>query len=325
VSLWSKAFELFRSLLKESIRVFIGLLKIMLPISIAVRILQQTNVIETLGQAFGPLVVLLGLPAEGALVWVNTLITNIYGGMITFHSLGLGNTLSVAQTSVLCQLMLVAHTFPIELTVARKAGIPFLSMFLWRFGLAIISAWFLYTSLSFFDLLNSPVQLPHAMSLPGSANDNWFNWAMHELHRYALVFLVVLALMVLMRILKASGFLDAFSRWLKPVMDWLGIHSSVIPITVVGMSLGILYGGALMIEETRKNNIAPKDVFYAFCLMGLCHSIIEDSLLMMSLGANGYVVFLYRPVWALVTLFFALRLFEKLPAKILAKIVSRNQ
>jgi hypothetical protein len=30
-------------------------------------------------------------------------------------------------------------------------------------------------------------------------------------------------------------------------------------------------------------------------------------------------------VWALVTLFFVLRLFEKLPAKILAKIVSRNQ
>ena len=314
-----------RDLINESIRVFVGLLKIMLPISIVVRVLQQTNVIEYLGQALGPLVLLIGLPPEAALVWVNTLITNIYGGMITFHALGLGNTLSVAQTSVLCQLMLVAHTFPIELTVARKAGIPLLSMFLWRFGLAILSAGFLYTSLSFFDLLNSPVQLPESMTLPGSINDGWSDWLYHELHRYVLVFMVVFVLMLLMRALKMTGFLDAFSLWLKPVMDWLGIHSSVIPITVVGMSLGILYGGALMIEEIRKNTLAPKDVFYAFCLMGLCHSIIEDSLLMMSLGANGYVVFLYRPVWALLTLFVALRLFEKLPQNWLAKIVSRNQ
>ena len=146
-----KVLIFLRDLVNESIRVFVGLLKIMLPISIVVRMLQQTNVIEYLGETLGPLVLLVGLPPEAALVWVNTLITNIYGGMITFHALGLGNTLSIAQTSVLCQLMLVAHTFPIELTVARKAGIPLLSMFLWRFGLAILSAGFLYKSLSFFD------------------------------------------------------------------------------------------------------------------------------------------------------------------------------
>ena len=296
----------------------------MIPVSIGVRLLQQTNAIDILGDWFSPLAVALGLPAGAAMVWVNTLLTNMYGGMITFHSLNLGQTMSIAQVTVLAQLMLVAHTFPIELSVARKAGVPLLSMFAWRFVMAIVSAWMLYLLLSSFHVLNEPVALPEAMALPGTANDNWSMWLWNEVQRYIMVFFVVLALMAVMRVLKASGFMDAFSRSLRPVMRWLGIHESVIPITVVGMTLGILYGGALMIEETRKHNLASKDVFYAFCLMGICHSIIEDSLLMMTLGANGYVVFLYRPVCALLTLFIVVRLFNLLPPQLSKWIMQRK-
>jgi hypothetical protein len=266
----------------------------------------------------------LGLPSGAAMVWVNTLLTNMYGGMITFHSLGLGHAMTIAQVTVLAQLMLVAHTFPIELSVARKAGVPFFSMFVWRFVMAIVSAWMLYILLSSFHLLNAPVTLPEAMTLPGRVDDGWMMWLWNELQRYGMVFLVVFTLMAVMRLLKASGFIDAFSRSLRPVMRWLGIHESVIPITVVGMTLGILYGGALMIEETRKHNLASKDVFYAFCLMGICHSIIEDSLLMMTLGANGYIVFLYRPVCALLTLFLVVRLFNLFPDQLSKWIMQRK-
>ena len=296
----------------------------MVPVSIGIRLLQQTNAINILGNWLAPLALALGLPSGGAMVWVNTLLTNMYGGMITFHSLGLGHTMSVGQVTVLAQLMLVAHTFPVELSVARKAGIPLLSMFVWRFVMAIVSALMLHLLLSSFNLLTEPVVLPQAMILPGTVQDTWLMWLWNEVHRYIIVFFVVLALMAMMRLLKASGLIDAFSNWLRPVMRWLGIHESVIPITVVGMTLGILYGGALMIEETRKHNLAAKDVFYAFCLMGICHSIIEDSLLMMTLGANGYVVFLYRPICALLTLFVVVRLFNALPPTLSKWIMQRK-
>jgi spore maturation protein SpmB len=258
------------------------------------------------------------------MVWMNTLLTNMYGGMITFHSLGLAEQMSIAQVTVLAQLMLVAHTFPIELSIARKAGIPLLTMLLWRFVLAIVSAWLLYHLLSFAQALQGPIDLPPSMTLPGNSHETWPMWIGHEMKRYLLVFVVVFALMTVMRFLKATGLMEAFARALRPVMNWLGIHASVIPITVVGMTLGILYGGALMIEETRKHQLAPKEVFYAFCLMGLCHSIIEDSLLMMTLGANGYVVFLYRPICALLTLFLAVRLFNFIPPKISKWIMQRK-
>lgn len=317
-------YSFLSDLIKDAFRVYLDLLKIMVPVSIGVRLFQQTNAIDILGDWLSPLAMALGLPSGAAMVWVNTLLTNMYGGMITFHSLQLGPAMTVAQVTVLAQLMLVAHTFPIELSVARKAGVPFISMFLWRFIMAIVSAWLLHTLLSSFNLFSTPVNLPQAMTLPGTVQDTWSIWLMNEIQRYIMVFFVVLLLMAMMRMLKASGFIDAFSRSLRPVMRWLGIHESVIPITVVGMSLGILYGGALMIEETRKHHIAAKDVFYAFCLMGICHSIIEDSLLMMTLGANGYIVFLYRPVCALLTLFIVVRIFNKLPSKLAAWIMVRK-
>ncbi|MBC7486790.1 MAG: hypothetical protein H7282_08560 [Cytophagaceae bacterium] len=320
----AKVYSFLSNLIKDAFRVYLDLLKIMIPVSVGVRLLQQTNVIDILGDWFGPLAVALGLPTGAAIVWVNTLLTNMYGGMITFHSLNLGQTMSVAQVTVLAQLMLVAHTFPIELSVARKAGVPLFSMFAWRFVMAILSAWMLYLLLSSFHVLNESVALPEAMALPGTANDSWGMWLWNEVQRYIMVFFVVFALMAVMRVLKASGFIDAFSKSLRPVMRWLGIHESVIPITVVGMTLGILYGGALMIEETRKHNLASKDVFYAFCLMGICHSIIEDSLLMMTLGANGYVVFLYRPVCALLTLFVVVRLFNLFPPQFSKWIMQRK-
>ena len=307
-------------LFKEVVRVYWGLLKIMLPVSIGVRIIQQTNLISWLGELIAPLTAQLGLPAVSGVVWINTIITNIYGGMITFHSFALGDSLTVAQASVLCQLMLVAHTFPVELTVARKAGIPLTTMFLWRFGLAIFSAWLLYVILNTFHLLQEPVQLSSTFEFPGSVNDTWIMWFQNEVHRYVIVFFVVMALMSMMRFLKAIGVIEMMTFWFRPIMNGLGIHASVIPITVVGMTLGILYGGALMIEETRKNNLAPRDVFYAFCLMGLCHSIIEDSLLMMSLGANGMAVFLYRPAIALLVLFVTIKLLKYIPTKWVDKI-----
>ena len=128
-----------------------------------------------------------------------------------------------------------------------------------------------------------------------------------------MVFFVVAALLLLMRILKKTGILDWFSEALKPVLGILGINKEVIPMTVIGMSLGILYGGALIIKETEEKEIPKMDVFYALVLMGLCHSLIEDSLLMISMGANWSMVFIFRMAFAfLITLVFV-RLVQQFP------------
>ncbi len=90
-------------------------------------------------------------------------------------------------------------------------------------------------------------------------------------------------------------------------------------MTVIGLSMGILYGGALIIKEAKEKDIPKMDVFYAFVLMGLCHSLIEDSLLMLSMGANWIMVFIFRMVFALLITWLLVRFLRIFPEGRLVK------
>ena len=300
-----------KTFFKGTIKSTLGLYKIMIPISIFVKVAEYFNWISVLGDWLSPLMKLIGLPGECGIVWATTMVTNIYGGMMAFYSLSVSSSLTTAQVSVLCSLMLMAHALPLELQVARKAGCRLGVMFLIRFGFGILTGLLMFYMLQLFGWMQEPniVQWkPDTIVSPTLSQ-----WLLSELKKYIMVFFVVAALLLLMRILKKTGILDWFSEALKPVLGILGINKEVIPMTVIGMSLGILYGGALIIKETEEKEIPKMDVFYALVLMGLCHSLIEDSLLMISMGANWSMVFIFRMAFAfLITLVFV-RLVQQFP------------
>jgi hypothetical protein len=303
----------FKSLLKDTTKSALGLYKIMIPISIAVKLLQYLGWITILGDGLAPLMKMLGLPGACGIIWATTMVTNIYGGMMTFYSLAISSTLTTAQVSILCSLMLMAHALPIELQIARKAGCRLWLMFLIRFGFGLVTGILMYQLLQYTGYLQEPNVVQWK---PETMNDpTLFEWFLGEIKKYIVVFFVVMALLFVMRVLKKTGALEKFSNGLKPILGLMGINKEVIPMTVIGLSLGILYGGALIIKETEEKSIPKMDVFYAFVLMGLCHSLIEDSLLMISMGANWSMIFIFRMVFALVVTFLIVRLTKLLPEK----------
>ena len=283
----------------------------MIPLSIAVKLLQETGLIVYLGYALSPIMKSVGLPGEIGLVWASTMITNIYGGMLIFYTIADSLTITSAQVTVMATLMLVAHTLPVELQVARMAGLRLLTMFLIRFGFAFVGAWILNQIYSLGGWLQEPAVLTQIIK--GNSSGNLIDWLLNEMHRYLEILVYVFCLLALMRFLKFAGFINILTASLKPVLRVLGIHESVIPITVIGSTLGILYGGALIIKEAEETKINKMDIFYAMTLMGLCHSLIEDSILMLSLGANYSGVFIFRMVFAFVITYFIVKVTQRLP------------
>lgn len=285
----------------------------MIPISIAVKVFQYLGWINVLGDMLAPVMKLIGLPGACGIIWATTMVTNIYGGMMTFYSLAISDSLTTAQVSILCSMMLMAHALPIELQIARKAGCRLWVMFLIRFGFGIVTAGLMNQLLLFTNFLQEPniIQWKPEMLV----HPTFTGWILGELKKYIIVFFVVMALLFVMRVLKKSGALDRFSEALKPVLSILGINKDVIPMTVIGLSLGILYGGALIIKETEEKKIPRMDVFYAFVLMGLCHSLIEDSLLMISMGANWTMIFIFRMLFALLVTFILVKIAKSIPEK----------
>lgn len=303
--------KILKSLCTDTLKTAFRLFKIMIPLSIAVKILQEQGWIVYLGYALSPMMKSVGLPGEIGLVWASTMLTNIYGGMLIFYTLADSLTITGAQVTVMATLMLIAHTLPVELQVARMAGLRLFTMFLIRFSFAFVGAWGLNQIYSLGGWLQDPAVLTQIIGANNSGN--LIDWTLNELHRYLEILFYVFCLLALMRFLKFVGFINILTTSLKPVLRVLGIHESVIPITVIGSTLGILYGGALIIKEAEETKINKMDIFYAMTLMGLCHSLIEDSILMLSLGADYSGVFIFRMIFAFIVTYLIVKITQAFP------------
>lgn len=315
-SLKSALLTLFYDALRTSGELF----KIIIPISIATRFLQQWGVVDQLGMLLAPVMKLVGLPGEIGLVWATAMLTNLYGGMVVFASLAPGLDLTVAQVTVLTTLMLVAHGLPVELRIAQKAGTRFRAMVLIRVGGALLLGWLLNFTYQFTGTLQ---QANRALWNPPLVDPAWSGWLVAELRNMLSIFLIILSLMALLQLLNKLGISDLMSKLLEPVLALLGMGREAAPITIIGMTLGLSYGGGLIIQEAQAGALSKKDIFASIALMGLCHGLIEDTLLMMLLGGHISGIFWGRLIFSLLAIFLLGKLIKQLPAAVFERYLVR--
>ena len=107
----------------DIVEVSVTLFKIIMITLILVKILEEVGVVMLLNQVMAPLTMLMGLPVEMAIVLTTTLLTNPYAGLIVFSNLSVGSEFTVAQSTILAMFMLLAHSLPVEVLIARKSGV----------------------------------------------------------------------------------------------------------------------------------------------------------------------------------------------------------
>ena len=290
--------------------------KIMVPVSVIIKILQELDLIRYIGEALSFLMYPLNLPGEMGLVWASAMLSNIYGGVLTYASLPLDPPLNVAQMTTLASLVLFAHTFLIEIPICVKAGCRFLPIFLIRFAGAYIFAFIVAQSC----LAGSWCQTPtDAFTLPVAPDEGLWTWIAGELKKYAVISLVVLALVVLLEIMDRLGITRMLERIMSPLVKLIGISPKVMPITLIGMTLGLAYGGGLIVAQSRENPLEGRDIFLSLAFLSLFHSIIEDHLLMIAMGAHWFWIFILRLVFTLGLMMLIKHLSNKIPSKYIFK------
>ena len=271
-------------LLQDALRVYLTLLKILIPALLIVKALELLGVIGWLGTVLAPLMSILGLPEQLGVVWAAALFTNLYTAIAVFLQVAGDMHLSVEQVTVLGALMLVGHSIPVEGAVAKRAGVPWWVTLVLRVGGSLLLAWLLHCFYSYFGLLQAPVALVWQPSL--STAPTLSSWAIAQLETLALIFVIILALIVLLKLLKKLG----LERWihlgLLPLLKLLGIGRSAANVTVIGFTLGLSYGAGLLIRDLQNGVLSKRDSTLALCFLGLCHSVIEDTLLILMLGAD---------------------------------------
>nr|WP_228574764.1 nucleoside recognition domain-containing protein [Halomonas sp.] len=284
-------------LLREVWTVYWTLLKVMVPALLIVKALEMLGMTELLGQWLAPLMAPLGLPEPLSVVWAATLLTNIYTGLVIFFEVTRDTPLTVAQVTVLGALMAVGHSLPIEGAVARMAGVPWWLTVLLRVGGAWLLGWLLHLSYSWGGWLQ------HANKVvwePSVQDVTLMTWVQGQAMTLATIFVVIFSLMSLLRLLRWLGVERLIHKLLYPLLRLLGIGPAAANITVIGITLGLTFGAGLLLREARSGSLTPRDIVLTLCFLGLCHSLIEDTLLIMLMGADLSGLLWARFVFALV-------------------------
>jgi hypothetical protein len=165
-------------------------------------------------------------------------------------------------------------------------------MGLLRFLGALGLGWTLFRLYQAMDVYQQPTTLLLSASPQGSKT--WLEWGIGELQNLALIYVIVLGLTVLTRLMRAL-WLDVVLQWLFwPFNALLRTDSKTTNFNVIAMIAGISYGSALMFQELKQHRFSYRDILVTMTFMGLAHGLIEETLLMIALGANWTGVLLGR-------------------------------
>ena len=311
-----KIIKEIQEILKDTGSTTLTLYKILIPISIIVKILSELGAIKIIGNYLSNVMGVVGLPGEFGLVFATAMITNIYGAIVVLFTLSLQSTYTVAQVTILGGMMLLAHTLPVEARIAQKAGVKlWFTLFLRILG-AIVFGFLLNIIFTSFRLFQNESFM---IWKPDIIDPTLYQWILDQIKYYCIIFLIILSLVTLMRILQKTGIINRLNNLLKPGLEFLGMSKNAAPITIIGMTLGLAYGGGLIIKETKTKLLSKKDTFLSLSLMGLSHSLIEDTILVLSIGATLFGILIGRVLFTIIVMSILIRFINRLSKKTFEK------
>jgi len=281
---------------RESLAIYWMLARIMVPITIVTELLSRFGVIKAVAPAFAPVMNLVGLPPELGLAWLTAMLVGIWGAVPLIFTLVPVASLSTADVTVFSALILFAHGLPVEQKIIQQAGPGMIVTTALRVFGGLLYAFLLHHVLAATGWLSEPVN-PAWVPMSNTADWSDFFRGLGETMIWMLVILVVLSWSL--EILKVTGLLALMMKALSPLLRMAGIRGEAGHLTAVGLFLGISYGAGLLIREARSGAVSPRQIFLSCVLMGFAHSVIEDTLVVMSLGADVYGVLAGRVVFAL--------------------------
>ncbi len=313
-----KSKKILVNIFQETTKIFWILFKVILPVVIVIRALELIGAITFLANFLEPLTSFIGIDGSLGLVWMAAILVNIYAGLAAFASLQAIFDYSVAETTILGLIILIAHSLPIEVAIAKKSRISWIFNLSFRFLNAIVAGKILNLIFTKYELFNEPNQSVLQVSNELVSN---FEWAILQIQNFFIIFLIIFFIISTINVLKTLGVWSFIIHIMKIPLSYLGMSEKVANIILIGLTLGISFGGGFLIEESKKNNISKKDILLSLSFLSLCHSIIEDTILILLLGSHISGILFFRFIYTVIIILLMKILLEtKMQKFILSKL-----
>jgi hypothetical protein len=285
-----------KNTLKDAISSAWLVMRLIIPLYVLADILLYLNVLQNISFIFEPITNLINLPKGAALGIAAGMLFNLYAGIAFLAPLGLDGY----QWSIVATFLGVAHSMPIENSVMKKLGIPHTYSLVLRVSMAFLAVFIIQL-------------LPESLFTHTIYND-----IMPDKERYSsflnmLKNSLYLAMILTIKVIFLVSSIIFFMAYLKST-KWMQRYqqktNSLFSI-MAGLILGITYGAGILLHEAKTGTLSHKEIFYIATFLMICHSIIEDVLLFVIFGANGWIVATIRLIMALIFSYLAVKIYIK--------------
>jgi len=266
---------------------FVWICKIIILVSFLVTLLQWTGWLNQLGFLLTPLTSLINLPPEAALAIITGMLINLYAVIAIITAL----PFTVEQMTLIAIFNLIAHGLIMEGIIQNKSGLNIITATLVRITAAILTV--LIVS-QFLGDTSQSVIVPADLTVHTPFLEVLKVWGVDTIGLLIKIFGIIMVIMIILESLKSLGWIEYLLKFFKPLMRILGLSDRTTIMWVVAIMFGLLYGGAVIIEEAKKRALTKEELECLHTSIGINHAMVEDPALFALLGLNAFWLWVPR-------------------------------
>jgi hypothetical protein len=268
---------------------------LVVPVSLSVTLLAWSGALDKAAGYLAPVLGLFGVPEETAIAFVTGALVNCYSAIAAFSAF----PLTGRELTILALMILVCHNLLVECPIQHRTGTSGVAMALLRIGGACVGGLALNLFLPADD--GAVVHAGAAASMSQDAISllgALAIWARSAGTLVLKIAVIVVSLTVAQKLLDELGTIRVLARALGPAMWVLGLNRKVAFLWLVANTLGLAYGGGIIVEEIKAGRLDRSDVNSLNISVALCHSLLEDTILFVAVGAWALWITVPRLVMA---------------------------
>ncbi len=271
-----------KAALPQGMKTAVWLLKITIPVSFAVFLLDAFGILNSIATLVAPLFKLIGLSGQASIVLITSFFTNIYSVIAVMTTLGIG----YREGIILAVMCLISHAMIVETAIQKKTGSKPIRIVLIRLTTSLTAAIILNFILPEEQLRTSESIVKSTTEFIPALN----KWLINISQTSLKIVILVNLLLILQKTLHEFGLIKWILMPFKPLLRLMGLPQNTGFLWIVAYTLGLGYGGAIMINEKEEGRLSDEDADLLNHHIAISHSQLEDPLLFVAIGYPLFIL-----------------------------------
>lgn len=284
--------DVFQKAFTQALKVSWILLKIYIPVSLLTALLDRVGFLDFIAPYFEPIMKLLGLPGEAALVFLAAWVNNLFAGIAAATVMDL----TARQITIIAIMTGFAHNLIVESGILVKLGMARPRIALTRIVFSLIAGMLLNL------IIPETIKGTGIIAYESNAAFSWPAFLLKLLTTGGQIILMMFVIMLFYELIILWKYKGLISKKLKGITDFFGMSPAALGPWLVGTFIGIAYGAGILFSINKKHVLTHKDNSLLTLSMCLLHAVVEDTVIFAAIGANIWWILGVRILFLLLIL-----------------------